>query len=67
MPATTKVFRCALRLAAPPCAAAMVAARVSTLPQGLSRTPTFAALAASGLQCPLRSSPSPAGEATVTP
>eukprot|EP00969_Alexandrium_andersonii_P218375 9645505-Alexandrium_andersonii.AAC.1 len=60
-----KVFHCAVRRAAPPWAAAMVAALVSTLVQGPSQT--FAARAASARQMPRRSSPSPAGEATVAP
>eukprot|EP00969_Alexandrium_andersonii_P287320 12702121-Alexandrium_andersonii.AAC.1 len=50
--ATTKVSHCAVRRAAPPCAAAMVAALVSTLVQGPSQTPTLAARTASGHQTP---------------
>eukprot|EP00969_Alexandrium_andersonii_P339760 15019339-Alexandrium_andersonii.AAC.1 len=65
--ATTNVFHWAARRAAPPCAAATMAALVSTLSQGPSQTPTLAARAASGHQLPLCSSPSPAGEVTVAP
>eukprot|EP00969_Alexandrium_andersonii_P256821 11354115-Alexandrium_andersonii.AAC.1 len=50
--ATKKVFRCAVRRAAPPWAAAMVAALASTLLHGPPQTPTLAARTASGDQLP---------------
>eukprot|EP00969_Alexandrium_andersonii_P106194 4684745-Alexandrium_andersonii.AAC.1 len=61
------VFHCAVRRAAPPWAAAMVPALLSTLLHGPSHTPSLAARTAVGDQQPCCSGSSPAGEVTVAP
>eukprot|EP00969_Alexandrium_andersonii_P307972 13613146-Alexandrium_andersonii.AAC.1 len=64
--ATTKVFRWAVRRAAPPCAAATMVALVSTLLHGPPQAPALAARTASGDHMPLRSSPSPVSYTHLT-